>query len=287
MNSFDTPQPIDITIDLAVGDARITASDRTDTVATVRPTNESKSADVTAAEETRVDYVDGRLTVISPRSWRRFTPFDKSGSVQVSVEVPTGSTLEASTSLGDIRVEGEIDRCRVKTAMGSIRVDDVGPLALKTGYGDADVDRVRGDADIATGSGALRVGTVDGEATVKNSNGGTSIDHVTGNVRVKAANGTISIGRADASVDAKTAAGSIDVGEVRRGVAVLRTAAGSLSCGIADGTAVNLDVRSNLGRIHSSLETTSGPASTDEVVELHAHTSVGDITLFRSSGRSS
>ena len=36
MPTFETPDPISVTIDI-VGDARITASDRTDTVVTVRP----------------------------------------------------------------------------------------------------------------------------------------------------------------------------------------------------------------------------------------------------------
>jgi DUF4097 and DUF4098 domain-containing protein YvlB len=131
----------------------------------------------------------------------------------------------------------------------------------------------------------VRVGKVSGAAIVKNSNGATSIDDVAADVRVKAANGNISITRADESIVAKTAAGSIEVGELRRGVAVLETAAGDLSCGFADGTAVNLDVRSKHGRIHSALETSDGPGPTDEVVELRAHTTVGDITLYRTDHR--
>lgn len=285
MPSFETPQPIAVTVDLVLGDLRVTAGDRADTVATVAPTNPSNAADVAAANDTRVEYADGRLTIAAPKHWKRFSPFDNGGSVQVALDVPTGSNLEASSSLGDIRIEGELGQCRVKTAMGDIRLDHSARLTLKTSYGNVDVDRVEGDADITTGSGEVRVGRVSGAAIVKNSNGATAIDDVGGDVRVKAANGNISIARADRSIVAKTAAGSIEVGELRRGVAVLETAAGNLSCGIADGTAVNLDVRCKHGRIHSALDASDGPVPSDEIVELRAHTTVGDITLHRTDPR--
>lgn len=283
MQSFETLQPITVEVDLSIGDVRVTASDRLDTVVTVEPTNASNAADATAAQDTKVEYANGHLTINSPKRWRRFSPFDKSGSVQVNLEVPTGSNLDASSSLGDIQVEGELGRCRIKTAMGNIRLDHSAELALKTSYGNVDVDRVEGDADITTGSGEVRVGKVSGTAIIKNSNGATFIDGVGGDARVKAANGNISIARADYSIVAKTAAGSIEVGELRRGIAVLETAAGDLSCGFADGTAVNLDVRCKHGRIQSALDASDGPGPTDEVVELRAHTTVGDITLYRTN----
>ena len=37
MHRFDTPDPISVTVELAVGDIRIEASDRADTVVEVRP----------------------------------------------------------------------------------------------------------------------------------------------------------------------------------------------------------------------------------------------------------
>ena len=52
MPIFETPEPISATIDLAVGDVRITASDRHDTVVDVRPSDASHEPDVRAAEQT-------------------------------------------------------------------------------------------------------------------------------------------------------------------------------------------------------------------------------------------
>ena len=60
MPTFDTPEPITATIDVAVGDVRITAGDRSDTVVDVRPSDASNDEDVKAAERTRVEYASGQ-----------------------------------------------------------------------------------------------------------------------------------------------------------------------------------------------------------------------------------
>ena len=68
MPIFETPQPISVTVELSAGDLRITATDRSDTVVEVRPSNAEDASDVKAAEQTRVDYADDKLTVIGPKS---------------------------------------------------------------------------------------------------------------------------------------------------------------------------------------------------------------------------
>lgn len=59
MPTFDTPKPISITIDIAAGNVHFVASDRTDTTVEVRPGDDTNQADVKAAAQTRVDYLDG------------------------------------------------------------------------------------------------------------------------------------------------------------------------------------------------------------------------------------
>ena len=67
MPTFDTPEPISVTVEFGVGDLRIVASDRTDTMVEVRPSDPAKKADVTAAEQTRVEYAGGRLLIKAPQ----------------------------------------------------------------------------------------------------------------------------------------------------------------------------------------------------------------------------
>ena len=49
------PDPIAVSIELSVGDVRVVASDRADTVVQVRPSDESRAADVRDAGQTRVE----------------------------------------------------------------------------------------------------------------------------------------------------------------------------------------------------------------------------------------
>ena len=69
MAEFETPEPIEAVVELVVGDVRVAAGDRADTVVEVRPSDSGRRADVTAAEQARVDYDDGRLLVKTTRRW--------------------------------------------------------------------------------------------------------------------------------------------------------------------------------------------------------------------------
>jgi hypothetical protein len=280
MPNYETPEPISVTLELAVGNVRIAASDRTDTVVEVRPSDEADESDVQAAAQVRVDYSGGLLHISGPK--RVFDFSKKSRSVDVSVELPTGSRLSARLQVGEIRSAGRLGECRLKTSVGNVWLGRTGPLSLHTSAGDVTADAVTGDAEISTGSGKVRIGEVEGTAVVKNSNGDTAIDSVVGDLRVRAANGDIDVERAGGGVDAKTSNGSIRLGEVARGSVVLGTAMGSLDIGIADGTAAWLDVNTAFGHVRNLLEHASRPDEADATVEVRGRTSYGDITVRRS-----
>jgi hypothetical protein len=282
MTTFPTPEPIELTFDL-VGDVRIEASDRQDTVVTVLPHDPAKAADVRAAEQVEVECRDGRLLVKAQRSWRHYTPFGGNHAVAVTVELPTGSSVSGESGFGNIIAEGSLGECRVKTAMGDIRVQRTAALRAVTGFGAVTADRVLGHAEIKTGSGAVRAHAIDGTAEIKNSNGETMVGDVTGDLRVKAANGNISVRRARSSAVAKTALGDVRVDEVRHGTVVLETSTGEVEVGIRGGTAALLDANTRFGRVHSTLADVPGPPPTGDRVEVRARTSMGDIVIGRST----
>lgn len=282
MPIFDTPEPILVTIELGIGDVHITASDRIDTVVETRPSDDSDQSDVQSAKQTHVEYANGTLTVKAPKPG--VLDFSrKSRSVDVSIELPTGSQVHATT-IGDIRCTGQLGECGVKTSAGHVQLDRTGPLRVDTAAGHVTVGGVVGKAEITTGSGKVRVGEIDGMGVIKNSNGNTDIGTVTGEVHVHAANGDISIDHALGSrAEVKTANGSIRIGEAARGSVVLKTAMGDLNVGIAEGTAAWLDVNTGFGRVHNSLSDASqGPEQHDDTLEVRARTSYGDITIARS-----
>ena len=285
MPTYDTPSPITATIELVVGDLRIVAAERADTVVEVRPSDPDSDADVRAADQTRVEYADGLLLVKTPKQ-RGLGLFGKPGSVDVTVDLPTRSKVQADTGVGGVRTSGVLSACRVKSGAGDVYLDRVvgGQLTLETGAGRVEVDTVAGRADISTGSGRLQVREVDGPAVVKNSNGDSWLGVVTGDLRIKAANGDIAVDRVGDGLDASTANGGITVGAVTRGTVSLKTGFGEIEIGIPAGTAAKLDVSTSFGRIRNQLDSTEAPQETDETVDLRARSSYGDIVIRRSTG---
>ncbi|MBW4717036.1 DUF4097 family beta strand repeat-containing protein [Saccharothrix obliqua] len=279
MPEYETPEPISVTLDLSVGNVRFTASDRTTTAVDVRPTDENDESDVAVARQVRVDHANGVLRVTGPKP-RMFDFSNKSRSVDVHIELPSGSRVSADAQAADFRATGRLGECRVKISVGNFSFERTGPLRVQT-VGHITVEDVEGGLEASTGTGKVRIGRVDGTAVVKNSNGATLIDTVTGDLRVRAANGDIEVERATADVDVKTSNGAIRLGEVVRGSVVLASGTGDLEVGIAEGTAAWLELNTSFGHLHNRLENTASPEDATETVQVRGRTSHGDITVHR------
>jgi DUF4097 and DUF4098 domain-containing protein YvlB len=281
MPTFATPEPISVTLSLGfVGaNVRVTAGDRADTTVEVRPVNEASKADLKVVDQTRVEYTDGRLVVRAPKLSQMF---GRSGVVDVTIALPSGSRVQGETGLGEFLCDGPVGECRFKTGYGEVRVDRASSVSLRSGSGDVTVGRVDGDADVTASNGAVNIRSIGGTATVKNSNGASWIGEVTGDLRLNASNGGITVDRAHAGVTAKTANGSVRVGEVTRGAVTLETAGGSVEVGIRSGSAAWLDLNTRSGRVRNELAAAPGPGDTDDAVEVRARTYIGDIIVRRS-----
>jgi DUF4097 and DUF4098 domain-containing protein YvlB len=279
MPTFDTPQPILVTIDLLIGDARIVAGERADTVVQVRPRDPSHELDVKAASQVTVDYRDGKLIVKTPKSLQTYFS-RRFGTVEVTVELPAGSHVRGNTSMGEFHCEGELGECYFKTATGDISVHRAGKIHLSTPAGNVTVDRAAGDTHI-DGSGEIRIREIRGTASIKNLNGDSWVGEAVGDISLNSAHGAIYIDRAHADVAARTAFGSIRIGEVSRGKVVMQSALGELEIGIREGTAAWLDVKSSVGRVRSTMEPTDGPEPARQTVEVRGRTHGGDIIIRR------
>jgi hypothetical protein len=282
MPTFDTPEPISVTVELGVGDIRIAASERTDTIVEVRPSDGAKKSDVTAAEQTRVEYAGGRLLIQAPKGWRQWTPRGGGESIDVQIALPAGSQVRAEAGIAALRCTGRLGECRCQTGIGDIQLEQAGPVQLKTGVGDITVDGVLDHAELTTGSGAVQIGSIDGTAVVKNSNGDTWIGKVTGDLRVNAANGKIAVDQAHATVAAKTANGDVRLAEVARGAVLAQTGLGKLDIGIRDGVAAWLELNTRHGNVRNGLDAVGLPEPGEDTVEVRARSSYGDITVHRS-----
>ncbi|MEX1133895.1 MAG: DUF4097 family beta strand repeat-containing protein [Acidimicrobiia bacterium] len=283
MASFDTPEPISVNIELLLGAVHLIASDRVDTVVVVNASDRSRNADIEAAEKTQVELSNGRLLVKVPRArgLGSYLGVHKLGSVDITIELPQDSRLQADAGLVNIRADGRLGETRIHGGAGDVRLDQTGQLEVTGSAGPVTVNRAAGRTEV-TGAGDIGIGAIDGDAEIKNLNGKTWIGEVSGGLRIKSANGDITVDLAHGEVAVKTANGSVQIGEVVSGSVGLETASGGLDVGIREGTAAWVDARTRFGRVHNGLDAAGSPEPSEKAVEIRARTSYGDIVIHRS-----
>lgn len=282
MPTFATPELISVNLEIGVGDVRIVASERADTVVEIRPGDATKKSDVSLAEQTRVDYVNGVLTIKAPKGRRQYRIWGEAESIDVQLDLPAGSHFRGEGGVASVRGSGSLGDVRVKIGVGDIQLEQAGQVELKTGAGRVSVVRAAKDAAITTGSGIVEIGSIGGGGVVKNSNGDIWIGEAIGDVRVRAANGKIVIDQAQATVVAKSANGDIRLGEVSQGAVAAETACGRIEVGVLAGVAAWLDLDTHFGDVRNELDTAEPPQPGTKSVEVRARTAFGDVVVGRS-----
>lgn len=280
MRTYNTPEPTSVFVEAGIGDVQITATDRRDTIVDVRPTNPASKADVAAAEQTTVDFVDGDVYVTAPKGWRHWVPRSGRGSIDVRIDVPSRSNVQGSLGVGALRCIGRVGECQGKAGVGDIHVEECTRAAIAVGAGAIEVGSAHGDVEVKT-TGTVRLGTIDGTAVIKTSNGDTAIHEVAGDVRVTGANGSVVIEQAHGNVEAKSANGDVRLDYAERGSIVAVTARGKVQIGIREGVSAWLDLETGLGRVRNELNAAGEPPAGEETIDVRARTAFGDITIRR------
>ena len=279
MPKFDTPDPITVSLDLALGSVRVRASARSDTRVEVRPRNPQSDQDVQAAAQAQVEYASGRLRIHIPRN-RLTKMFGNGPNVEIDLELPEGSELDAA-GYADYRCEGRLGPVAIQHALGDVRIEHAGRLRVRSSTGDIRIGRADGPVDLHTATGAISVGAVGGTGWLKSSTGELRVGEATGDLWLKTATGDITIEHAAASVDAMTPTGAIRVSEVGGGTVTLQTGGGEVEVGVPEGVAAWLDLNAKRGRVRSELDAAGDPAPADKKVEVRASTGYGDILVRR------
>src|SRR5690348_3954121 len=106
MNKFETLAPITAVVEIPAGRVQIIAADRADTVVEVRPADPSKGRDVKAAEQVGVEFADGVLKVTATPARNRV--LGSSGSVEVTVQLPADSSVQAKAAAAEFRGAGRL-----------------------------------------------------------------------------------------------------------------------------------------------------------------------------------
>ncbi len=192
MQKFDTPAPIAAVLDISAGRVQVIAADRADTAVEVLPADASKSRDVKAAEQTTVEYRDGVVRIATPAGNQLLGP---SGMIEVTVQLPAGSRVEAKAAAAEFRGVGRLGDVAFEGASGSVKIDEAASVRLTALAGDVSVGRLNGPAEISTSKGDI-----------------TIAEAVRGTVVLRTQAGNVSVGAAagaSATLDAGTTYGRI------------------------------------------------------------------------------
>lgn len=154
MQKFDTLAPIAAIIEIPAGRIRLIAADRADTTVEILPADPSSRRDAKAAEQASVGYVDGALRIETPAKKQ---VLGSSGSIEVTIQLPAGSRVEAKAATADLRGVGRLGDVAFDGSHGAIKLDEAASVRLTTDAGDISVGRLNGPAEISTGKGDIRI----------------------------------------------------------------------------------------------------------------------------------
>ncbi|MFJ1897299.1 DUF4097 family beta strand repeat-containing protein [Streptomyces sp. NPDC088115] len=194
MQKFNTPAAVSAVLDIPAGRIRLIAADRADTTVEILPADASKGRDVQAAERITVEYDDGVLRIAAAPPKNRV--LGSSGSVEVTVQLPADSSVEANAAAAEFRGVGRLGDVAFEGAQGSVKLDQVAGARISLLAGDISVGHLGGPAEISTQKGDLRI-----------------TEAVRGTVVLRTLSGDVSVGAArgvSASLDAGTGYGRIE-----------------------------------------------------------------------------
>jgi DUF4097 and DUF4098 domain-containing protein YvlB len=242
MTSWDFPatDPIALHVDIPAGNITVTAlATETATVTLVPCAAGRRGEEFLAA--TRVEFDGGVLSVIAPDQ----RGFHRGASLDVTVEVPSGSAAELVTASADVLCSGELRSLEVRTASGDVAAE-----------------RVSGPVRVHSASGDVRLGDV-------------------GELRAETASGDVQVRATAGDVSVRTASGDVQVGTVTAGRTDITSASGDVSIDVAAGIGVYLDLSTLSGTATSDLAATTGDH--DATVTLRCRTVSGDVRVGRAA----
>ncbi|NYI44282.1 DUF4097 and DUF4098 domain-containing protein YvlB [Nocardioides aromaticivorans] len=270
VRTFETPDPVHLYVENGSG--------RVVVVATATSTTHVRVAGV-RAEEATITHDRGKVSVLAPK-WRAGGLFRGDQSLDIEVEVPTGSQLVVKSGSADIDVTGEVAATRIKAGSAGVRLDRISDSAvIDTGSGDVAIAAVAGDVRIRSGSGDIVLDAADGVASISTGSGDVRIGHASRSVVVKTGSGDLEVLESEDDIASTTGSGRLTVRNARRGRISAKGASGDILVGVPVGTPVWTDITTITGRVSSTLPSAGQPEPGADHVEIRATTVSGDVAL--------
>lgn len=276
--SFETPTPPRLRVDIPRGRIRIVAGETAQTriVLTARRGDTLARELIADAEITQ----SGDEIVVRIRK-TGFSLFGLGGAVEAEIHAPTDSAAILSSGSGRVETVGRLGDVSASTGSGHIRLDASREVRARTGSGHIEIGPTSGSVDAKTGSGRITVGKVGGDAKITTASGHAELDEAAGDAKLTASSGHIEVGQAGDSLEAFCASGNVRVRRADHGRVRARCLSGHVFVGVGGGAAALLDISTVSGRVHSELDASGPPQAGERQVELILSTTSGHVNVAR------
>ena len=246
---FHTPEPVELDVNIPVGDIRVETVDGEESYVSV--TGSEK-----LVEQTRVSLDGNKLTI----GHKGKKPFGitisigefsfGSGGLQISAKVPHRSQASLTTAAADMKLRGRYRSVETKSASGDLTI----------------------------------TGEIERDVVVKTVSGDVRVDQVGGELKVQSVSGDIAVAKVGGSIESKTVSGNVRFDSVREGTVTVQSVSGDIEVGVAPGTNLDVDAGSVSGDLSS--EVPLGSDRADEAgptLIVRGKTVSGDFRVFRAA----
>ena len=209
--------------------------------------------------------------------------YERKLSVGFIIKTPSKSSVNLSTSGGNISITGITGKHFTNTSGGNIDIDkingeadlvtsggnislnnSVADIKANTSGGNITMNKIDGTLDVSTSGGNIDAGNINKGLLAHTSGGNIDVKNAQGTVDVNTSGGSITLDNLSGSVKAYTSGGDINanISQVKEKLE-LETTGGSINATIPDGLGLDLDLSAD--QIKTPLTHFSGTAKEDRI----------------------
>jgi hypothetical protein len=248
---FTTLEPVELDVQIPVGDIRVETVDGTESTVTV--TGSEKLVEQTAVT------LDGNKLTIGHKGKKPFGITISigefsfgSGGLQIVATIPHYSEAALSTAAADMKLKGRYRSLETKSASGDLTVS----------------------------------GEIEGDATIKTVSGDVRVDQVGGELRVQSVSGDVTVASVGRSIETRSVSGDMRFDRVFEGTVTVQSVSGDIEVGVAAGTNLDVDAGSVSGDLTSEVPLGSDPGvavAAGPILVVRGKTVSGDFRVFRAA----
>lgn len=220
------------------------------------------------------------------------------GGADIDIQVPCGSSLRLDCAAGDVTVGEDVTSIEGRLGSGDLCVERCDSVDVEVAMGDVDLHHVSGPVRLKAGNGDVDIDVVGGSATVTTGTGDVVLHQVQGAVTVRSGSGDVKVGKAGAGCHVDLGCGDLDADEIVGDVQVrsgsgditimaimtpcearFSTATGDVTIGVAPHLKVWTDIRTVTGDVDLRLTPRGEPVGVEPFVSITGTTASGDVLV--------